>query len=86
VIGLVADKTRHIVFSRELGNVDWSNAEIMRDAARDVPKLKDEAGKKLIVYAARSSQASSSTKGWWTSTTSPCSLSRWAAANHCSRI
>ncbi len=45
-----ADKTRHIVFSRELAGADWSNTEIMRDAARDVPKLKGEAGKKLIVY------------------------------------
>jgi dihydrofolate reductase len=45
-----ADKTRHIVFSRELQSADWSNTEIMRDAVRDVPRLKQEAGKNLIVY------------------------------------
>ncbi|HMI89958.1 MAG TPA: dihydrofolate reductase family protein [Polyangiales bacterium] len=45
-----ADKTRHIVFSRELQTADWSNTEIMRDASSDVPKLKREAGKNLIVY------------------------------------
>jgi dihydrofolate reductase len=45
-----ADKTRHIVFSRELKGADWSNTEIMRDAAKDVPLLKREAGKSLIVY------------------------------------
>ncbi|MGH8585388.1 MAG: dihydrofolate reductase family protein [Gammaproteobacteria bacterium] len=45
-----ADKTRHVVFSRELKSVDWANMEIMRDAASDVPRLKREAGKNLIVY------------------------------------
>ena len=45
-----ADKTRHIVFSRELKSADWSNTEIMRDVARDVPRLKREAGKNLLVY------------------------------------
>jgi dihydrofolate reductase len=45
-----ADKTRHVVFSRELKSADWSNTEIMRDAATDVPRLKREAGKNLLVY------------------------------------
>lgn len=45
-----ADKTRHIVFSRALKSADWSNTEIMRDAAKDVPRLKREPGKNLIVY------------------------------------
>lgn len=49
-----ADETRHIVFSRELQNVDWSNTEIMRDAARDIPLLKREAGKNIIVYGGAS--------------------------------
>ena len=45
-----ADKTRHIVFSRSMKNADWSNTEIMRDAVEEVPMLKREAGKNLIVY------------------------------------
>jgi dihydrofolate reductase len=45
-----ADKTRHIVFSRELKSVEGANMEIMRDAASDVPRLKREAGKSLLVY------------------------------------
>jgi dihydrofolate reductase len=45
-----ADKTRHIVFSRSMKDADWSNTEIMRDAAEQVPALKREGGKNLIVY------------------------------------
>jgi dihydrofolate reductase len=45
-----ANQTRHIVFSRELKSADWSNTEIMRDATTDVPRLKREAGKNLLVY------------------------------------
>ena len=45
-----ADKTRHVVFSRELKSADWANTQIMRDAASDVPRLKREAGKDLLVY------------------------------------
>ena len=45
-----ADRTPHIVFSRTLTSVDWPNAHVMRDAASDVPRLKREAGKNLIVY------------------------------------
>jgi dihydrofolate reductase len=45
-----ADKTRHIVFSRELKSADWSNTEIMRDVAIDIPRLKREPGKNLLVY------------------------------------
>ena len=49
-----ADKTRHIVFSRELQNADWSNTEIKRDAAGDVSELKRQSGKNLIVYGGAS--------------------------------
>jgi dihydrofolate reductase len=49
-----ADKTRHIVFSRSLNEVDWSNSEIRRDLAEDVPALKREAGKNLLVYGGSS--------------------------------
>jgi dihydrofolate reductase len=45
-----ADKTRHIVFSRGLASADWANTEVMRDATSDVPRLKREAGKNLLVY------------------------------------
>src|SRR5688572_28741972 len=34
-----ADKTRHVVLSMSLASSDWSNTEIWRDAANDVPAL-----------------------------------------------
>ena len=45
-----ADKTRHLVFSRQLKTADWANTQVMRDAANDVPALKREAGQNLLVY------------------------------------
>ena len=45
-----ADKTRHVVFSRSMKDAQWSNTEIMRDAAEQVPMLKGGAGKHLLVY------------------------------------
>ena len=45
-----ADKTRHVVFSSGLDTADWANTQIMRDVASDVPRLKKEAGKDLLVY------------------------------------
>jgi dihydrofolate reductase len=44
-----AEKTRHIVFSRTLTNVDW-HMEIMRNAAKDVRALKSRPGKDILVY------------------------------------
>ncbi len=45
-----ADTTRHIVFSRSLQQVEGHNFEIMRDAAQDIPRLKQEEGKNLLVF------------------------------------
>lgn len=49
-----AHKTRHVLFSRDLKSTDWANTEILRDAASDVPRLKREAGKNLIVFGGAS--------------------------------
>jgi dihydrofolate reductase len=45
-----ADQTRHIVFSRRLKQADWANTEIRRNVLEDVPALKGEPGRNLLVF------------------------------------
>ena len=45
-----ADATPHVVFSRTLDGTDWANTRVMRDAAVEIPRMKREEGKNLLVF------------------------------------
>ncbi len=51
----IAEKTPHIVFSRTMKKADWKNTRIeRRDVSEAVRKLKQQAGKNIVVWGGAS--------------------------------
>jgi len=51
----IAEKTRHIVFSRTMKKADWKNTMVERgDVSEAVRRLKQQAGKNMIVWGGAS--------------------------------
>ena len=46
----VADKSRHIVFTKGTFNPDWENTSVAHDLPAEVARLKKEAGKNIIAW------------------------------------
>lgn len=46
----LADRTPHIVFSTTMATADWANTTIARDAATEIPKLKQVHGKTMVAW------------------------------------